>query len=65
MTKSYQIALWLQLAEKARAVARRAQDPDVKLRTALIGARYLVMAKRAEQAEAMNSPTKKTHLDRA
>jgi hypothetical protein len=59
MTKSYKIALWLQLAEKARAAARRTRDQDVKLRTALIGARYLVMAKRAEQAEALNPPTKK------
>jgi hypothetical protein len=62
MPQSYQPRLWAQLADEARTAAKQVKDQDLKLRLLLVGARYLVWAKRAERAEAA-SHQRTTHSD--
>lgn len=47
--RSYQGSLWRSLADEARNVAQSIRHPDLKLQLLLVAARYLVLAKRAEQ----------------
>jgi hypothetical protein len=50
ITMNYQAWLWHQLAEEARAAAKRIKDMNLRLQVMAIAVRYLVMAKRAEKA---------------
>jgi hypothetical protein len=50
MEPSYQKQLWTGMSDQARAVAKTIRDPDLKLHVLLMAARYLVWAKRSEEA---------------
>jgi hypothetical protein len=56
MTMNYQAWLWHQLAQEARAAAKRTKNMDLKLQVMTIAVRYLVMAKRAEKAADSREP---------
>ena len=42
MSESYQVRLWTEMADTARAVAKTVRNPDLKLWILLVAARYLV-----------------------
>jgi hypothetical protein len=47
MKGRYETELWAQLADEARAAAKRIKDPDLRLRVLLVAARYLIWAKKS------------------
>jgi hypothetical protein len=49
---SYTMRLWKQLAQEARSAALGIKDQDLKLQVLTIAIRYMVLAKRAERADA-------------
>jgi hypothetical protein len=46
------VLLWQQLAQEARSAAIGVKDQDLKFQVRTIAIRYLVLAKRAERADA-------------
>jgi hypothetical protein len=48
----YTTQLWRQLAQEARSAALGIKDRDLKLQVLTIAIRYMVLAKRAERADA-------------
>ena len=52
MPSSYTMRLWKQLAQEARSAALGIKDQDLKLQVLTIAIRYMVLAKRAERADA-------------
>lgn len=53
----YESELWAQLADKARAAAKRVRDPDLRLRVLLVAARYLVWAKKSKRSDPLRHDT--------
>ena len=52
MERRYRSLLLTQLADQARDAATKIHDRDLQLQVLLVAARYMVLAKRAEKAEA-------------
>jgi hypothetical protein len=60
-TANFRALLWSQLAQEARSAAKHIKNPELKLQVLLVAARYLAMARRAENlppspAQSKNKP---------
>jgi hypothetical protein len=57
MSGGYEYFLWSTMAIEARNTAARIREPDLRLQVQFIGARYMVLAKRAKMAAQDDSKT--------
>ena len=57
MPASQQASLWSQMAEEARAIASRMQDPKLRLQMLAIAAGYEALSQRAEAICAAHAAT--------